>query len=295
MKKIFLAILILPIITHCQLPETLIHNQKYYVDDYINVFTSDQIVTLDKDIRSFIDTAQISIVAINTFGEISPSDYAVRLGRKWGVGGQSNNGLLIIVAIKDRHIEVATGYGLEGDLPDIKVVELQQEFAIPLFKQGKYYEGVEALLRAYINQLSPSAKSLRQKEQEAQKLKDEENWRKLGNFTLILFGSACIGFLIYIPFYRKRKKLRLQQEEKDRLFNEKLRHDNIIALATLGSAYKSSRTEYEPPTKSESKEDDTYTPPPSSYDSSSNNDDSPSISSDFGGGSFGGGGGGSDW
>lgn len=221
MKRLLFIVLLIPLAVMSQQPEGLVHNTHLYVDDYAHVFTYQQQQELDKVIRSFFDTAQIEIVTINSFGQISPGDYVVRLGRKWGVGGQSNNGLLIVIGIKDRHIEVATGPGLEGDLPDVLVVQLQREFALPEFKKQRYYEGTLSLLNAYINKLSPAAKSLRTKENDAQNLRSQQQWENTKERLLNILIVLAVITLISLPIYfrrRKNKRIRerLKEEERER-------------------------------------------------------------------------------
>lgn len=220
MKHLLFLLMFLPLLVFGQRPEDYKHNDSLYVDDYANVFSQTQRVELDRVIRDFHDTAQLSVVTIKTFGDYEPGDFAVRLGRTWGVGGKSNNGLIIVIGIDDHKIFAATGGGIQGDLPDVTVSEFQREYAIPKYKQGDYYGGTYDLVRAYIAQLSPSAKALREKEEAVQaQLRREraENLKEgLLQFLLWLGVAALIGLPFYLRYRKIRAKKRLLQQKLER-------------------------------------------------------------------------------
>lgn len=223
MKRLLLILLVLPALVMAQEPETLVHNSRLYVDDYADLYTDQQELELDGIIRKFFDTAQISIVTIKSFGDNDPSDYCLRLGRKWGVGGQSHTGLLMVIGVDDRRIQVATGYGLEGDLPDVTVVDLQREHAVPRFKEKQYFEGTRDLLNAYINELSPSAKALRAKEEQVRRERNKEAWDNFVEGFLYFLMIAAIGVLIALPFYFRWKKKKREREIREAAEEEQRR------------------------------------------------------------------------
>ena len=64
-------------------------------------------------------TAQLVVLTVDSTDGEDISDYAVEVGRKWGIGSKDkNNGVLIVLSVSDRKVWVAVGYGLEGRLPD---------------------------------------------------------------------------------------------------------------------------------------------------------------------------------
>ena len=72
--------------------------------------------------------AQVVGVTVNTLDGEEPADYALGLGRQWGVGQKDkDNGVVILLSKTERQIYIAVGYGLEGALPDSKtgrIIEL---------------------------------------------------------------------------------------------------------------------------------------------------------------------------
>jgi len=117
------------------------------VTDDANVLTEDQKETIKSVLLQYQkDTSnEIAVLIVKTLGGETPVDAAVEVGRKWGVGSkEKNNGILMLVAYEDREIFIATGYGLEGAVPDIVAAGIVNEDMVPAFKQGLYYEGIMA-------------------------------------------------------------------------------------------------------------------------------------------------------
>src|SRR6476469_1710570 len=92
------------------------------VNDYTRTLTPDQVQALEQKLVAYDDSTsnQIAVVTINTNGDYDIQDVALGILRKWGVGNaQKNNGIVILAAIDDHKVWIATGYGLEGAVPDI--------------------------------------------------------------------------------------------------------------------------------------------------------------------------------
>ena len=73
------------------------------VNDYTNTLTSDQVNAIEKKLVAFDDSTstQIAVVIVSTLDGADISDYALKLGRAWGIGGKEyNNGVVFIISIK---------------------------------------------------------------------------------------------------------------------------------------------------------------------------------------------------
>src|SRR5208337_4321026 len=78
-------------------------------------------------------------------------DYTVRVFRAWGVGQKDkNNGAVLFVFVQDHKMRIATGYGLEGALPDATCKRILDDEITPRFKQGDYDGGLSAGVTAMI-------------------------------------------------------------------------------------------------------------------------------------------------
>ena len=97
---------------------------------------------------------QFVIVTVDDLQGYSIEEYGVGLGRHWGIGHKSrNDGLLLIVAPKERKVRVEVGYGLEKRVSDQFAKEVIDRQIIPQFEAGHYSTGIEAGSAALIARL----------------------------------------------------------------------------------------------------------------------------------------------
>ena len=117
------------------------------VTDYTNTLSADDKQRLEDKLVAFNDStsSQIAIVMIHSIGDYDVNDYAQKLGRAWGIGQKGkNNGIIILVALDDHKLSIQTGYGMEGALPDVITQQIRVNDMNPRFKEGKFYEGLNA-------------------------------------------------------------------------------------------------------------------------------------------------------
>lgn len=116
------------------------------VVDYTGTLTADQSQALEQKLVAFNDStsSQIAVVVMGTTGDYDIADYAVALGRFWGVGSKEfNNGIVLLVAKEDRKMWIATGYGLEGALPDALAKRIIENEIKPNFRENDFYRGLD--------------------------------------------------------------------------------------------------------------------------------------------------------
>ena len=128
-----------------------IPNPPRLVNDFANLLSPDELQTLEAKLVAFNDSTsvQIAVVIVPTLGGYEKADYAQQLGQKWGVGGSKfNNGIVILVkpktASENGEAFIATGYGVEGVIPDATALDVVNNEMIPYFKQNDYYGGINA-------------------------------------------------------------------------------------------------------------------------------------------------------
>jgi uncharacterized protein len=94
---------------------------------------------------------QVVVVTLSDLKGYPIEDWGLALGRGWGVGQKGkNNGVLLIVAPKDRELRIEVGYGLEGDLPDATANTIIDSEIVPAFKRGDMAGGVRAGVNAIL-------------------------------------------------------------------------------------------------------------------------------------------------
>lgn len=119
------------------------------VNDFAKMLSSDEVNALERKLVAFSDSTsnQISIVIVPTLNGYDKSDYAQRLGQKWGIGKKDlNNGVLILVKPKTNdsngQVFIAQGYGLEGAIPDLTCSEIVDNEILPAFRNEDYFGGL---------------------------------------------------------------------------------------------------------------------------------------------------------
>jgi uncharacterized protein len=108
---------------------------------------------LARKISAFEDTTSTAVVVVTlqSLNGAPIADYAVVLGREWGVGQEEkDNGVVLLVSRGDREMFIATGYGVEGALPDAIANRIVERVITPAFRQGQFYAGIDRGVDAII-------------------------------------------------------------------------------------------------------------------------------------------------
>jgi uncharacterized protein len=102
--------------------------------------------------------AEMAVVTVpETAPAASPKEFATKLFNYWGIGKKGkDNGVLFLISVKDRRVEIETGYGVEGILPDAKVGNIIETQITPRFKQRDFDGGTLAGTRAIVVTIEPS-------------------------------------------------------------------------------------------------------------------------------------------
>lgn len=147
MLKKYIVLFCLSITTLLGLGQELPPKSNTLVTDYTNTLSAEDKQRLEDKLVAFNDSTstQIAVVIMRSVGEYDIGEYAVKLGRAWGIGQQGkNNGVLILVAKEDRKITIQTGYGVEGALPDAVTRQIREDYINPRFREGDFYGGLDA-------------------------------------------------------------------------------------------------------------------------------------------------------
>ena len=123
------------------------------VYDESNIFTPPEERALNQRLVQISNNTsnQIVVVVVNDLCGMDKAMYATELGQVWGVGRKGkDNGIVILIKPTggkgQRKTFIATGYGLEGVIPDATAKLVVENEMIPNFKNGQFYKGVDAAL-----------------------------------------------------------------------------------------------------------------------------------------------------
>lgn len=129
---------------------------KFFVNDFADVMTEADINTVYTSGAALYEatTAQAVIVTVDSLNGKEPADYALELGREWGVGAEDkDNGIVILLSESDREIYIAVGYGLEGALPDSKTGRIIDNYGISYFSDDNFSAGLVNIYGAIVNEI----------------------------------------------------------------------------------------------------------------------------------------------
>lgn len=116
------------------------------VNDYAGLFSGSQRQQLEDSLVAFDNSTstQIAVVTVNDLQGAAASEYATRILEQWGVGRKGkDNGVVLLIKPRNEYgrgeVFIATGYGVEGALPDITAGRIIDNDMMPYLQQGDYY------------------------------------------------------------------------------------------------------------------------------------------------------------
>jgi uncharacterized protein len=127
--------------------EPKIPKPRGFVNDFAGVLNGETVQHLELLITELRNKtgAEIAVVTVDTTTPLSAFDYAIRVAEEWKPGAKDkDNGVVFLVAVKDRELFSLTGYGIEGALPDGKVGEIRDRVVVPSFRRGDMTGGIRA-------------------------------------------------------------------------------------------------------------------------------------------------------
>jgi uncharacterized protein len=95
---------------------------------------------------------QLAVLIVDSLDGDPLEDFTLRVVEAWKLGNKDrDDGVLLLVAIKDRKIRIEVGYGLEGDLPDALAGRIVRDVMAPAFRRGDVAQGVTAAVEAIMS------------------------------------------------------------------------------------------------------------------------------------------------
>ena len=108
---------------------------------------------------------QLVVVTLPTLNGYPIDYYGYQLGRHWGIGQKGkNNGVLLVIDVKERQARIDVGYGLEGTLTDAQSVLIIHNVIAPHFRTGDYAGGITAGTDAILSVLGGKQLAVQQQQ-----------------------------------------------------------------------------------------------------------------------------------
>lgn len=126
----------------------------FFVNDFADVIDDDvetELQAIGEDLYNQT-TAQVVVVTVQSLDGYEVDEYALELGREWGVGSsETSNGVVLLLSVNDRQVTIQVGYGLEGCLPDGKTGRILDQYGIPHFTYDDFSTGLADTYRVLVS------------------------------------------------------------------------------------------------------------------------------------------------
>ena len=163
------------------------------VTDRTGTLTAGQQAELEQKLAAFEQRkgAQVALLIVSTTQPEAIEQYSIRVVDAWKLGRkQSDDGVLLLVALQDRALRLEVGYGLEGVLPDAIASRIINDTIKPLFRQGDIYGGVTAGLQKVMQVVDGEPLP-----------PPDRSWKRpadriSGLLPMLLFGTVIIGAVL---------------------------------------------------------------------------------------------------
>jgi uncharacterized protein len=169
---------------------------KLWVADYPDLLTSDEERTLNARLKSFEDSTsnQIIVTVFQNAQGYPVEDFTIRLAEKWLVGQRDrDNGIILAIYLDEKKVRIEVGYGLEDIVPDAIAFQIAQNIIPPYFREGQYFQGIEAGIQALMNATAGKFEGISKK----------NNQKKDGSdfpFSFLVFI-----FIIFVLMFRRKR------------------------------------------------------------------------------------------
>lgn len=175
------------------------------INDFAGIIDADSLRTLNERIAA-IKASTGDAIVITTVGTIAPwtsvEEYAVKLFEKAGIGNRKlDNGILILVAVKEHGIRVEVGYGLEEFVTDGFAGDTIRQLMVPEFRANRYGPGLVAGTTQLITRISEGRSgTLKTIPQVPAAAEAPTSTRSLvlGGIVILVIVAGVIGLILFI-------------------------------------------------------------------------------------------------
>lgn len=146
-----------------EIPMVHLQDRTRYVSNPDGILSSSAVATMDSILYALEEKTGIQtlVVAVTGIEGGDCFDFAYRLGKEMGVGQKErDNGLVVLLSTDERCIQFATGYGLEGVLPDAICKRIQNRYMVQHLGKDDWNTGMVEGIRAINGYLDGSMENI---------------------------------------------------------------------------------------------------------------------------------------
>jgi uncharacterized protein len=176
-----------------------------FVNDYANIISKSVENQLETDLQQLAAStngAEIAVATITSLNQEPIEMVAQDFFDSWKIGkADTDNGVLLLVAVDDREVRIQTGYGAEAVITDSYAGRIIRNQITPAFKEGNYDQGILAAVGSISQAMEDPS--------QIPSIPDPEDSE--GNFALAFFVLYFIlvfgvSFMSYVAAFIARSK-----------------------------------------------------------------------------------------
>lgn len=152
-------------------------------------------VAITADLKALEDKSsdQLVVVTLPSLQGYTIEDFGYQLGRHWGIGtAKWDNGVVLIVAPKERKVRIEVGRGLEGTLTDALSKIIIENAILPRFREGDFAGGIKNGVRDVVLVLTGDAAEV---EARAKARRDADH--PAISWIVVIFWTLIILWIAY--------------------------------------------------------------------------------------------------
>jgi uncharacterized protein len=141
-------------------------------------------------------TDQLVIYTARSLQGYEIEDFGYQLGRAWAIGQKDkNNGVILIVAPKERKVRIEVGRGLEPQLTDALTRLIIENAILPAFRRGDFAAGIKAGVHDIRDVLLGDAEAVKERARKSAPRSSGGGFALAFLIAFILFGFIVVWAL----------------------------------------------------------------------------------------------------
>jgi len=132
------------------------------VVDLAHVLPADVAVSLTSDLEAHETKTsnQVAVLILPSLEGEPLESFSHRVGTTWKLGQKgTDNGVLLLIALRERKVRIEVGYGLEGALTDLRSAHIIRQEIVPRFRSGDLPGGIAAGVQAILGTIEGTYKA----------------------------------------------------------------------------------------------------------------------------------------
>lgn len=99
---------------------------------------------------------QLAVLTVESIDPLTIEEASYKVVKSWQLGtAQKDNGILLMIAKKERKLRIEVGQGVEGDLTDAYSRRIIDEQMVPLFRHGDTSAGILVGVDSILKRMNP--------------------------------------------------------------------------------------------------------------------------------------------